>query len=153
MIENDDIPDELDQDIAKAIEKIPHSRPSARGIARKRAKELRLIGRKHGYQAVADIINRHAERPVTARTAEQFVSQKLREDEARAEDEAKRQERDRPKPPIPVGLVDSTVRSSRWQEQPAAAAARSSNSVSDPGRAQPGGEGTAENIITKSDDV
>lgn len=132
-MESDDIPDALDQDIAKAIETISQSRPSARGIARKRAKEFRLIGRKHGYQAVADIINRHAERPVTARTAEQFVSQKLREDEAHAEDEAKQRERSRPKASIPVRAVDLSVKARRQE--------------------RPHSEEAVENVNIKSDDI
>ncbi len=131
MMESDDIPDALDQEIAEALEKIPQSRPSARDIARKRAKELRLIGRKHGYQAVADIINRHAERPVTARTAEQFVSQKLREDEARTEDEAKRRERIRPKDSIPVSAVDLSVNARRQERSHGEAAAEIVNIKSD----------------------
>lgn len=133
MMENDEIPDALDQDIAKAIEKIPQSRPSARGIARKRAKEFRLIGRTHGYQVVADIINRHAKRAVNARTAEQFVSQKLREDEARTEDEAKQRERSRPKESIPVSAVDLSVNARRQERSHS--------------------EATVESVTIKSDDI
>lgn len=131
MMESDDIPDALDQEIAEALEKIPQSRPSARDIARKRAKEFRLIGRKHGYQAVADIINRHAERQVTARTAEQFVSQKLREDEARAEDEAKRRERIMPKDSIPVKAVDLSMKARCQVRSHSEAAAEVANIKSD----------------------